>query len=254
MHFEYGQGYELKSQILNETRPYYVHLPAKYDTSQSYDVMYVLDAECFFPLMATLPSFAFGDNGWGGCIVVGIPNVNRMMDLTPTPFESERGHTTLDNTGGAQAFLDFIEKELKPALNARFSISKRSLLMTHSLGALFGAFALITSPNSFSNYIILEPSWWWDEFNLLSSAADVLASAKLTKGMRVFFGYAGKASIVEKEIYLQFQKALKSKGALIGEMSYPKESHNTMVVAAVYDGLRFIGNSKEAMRFMKVLK
>ncbi|WP_423748908.1 alpha/beta hydrolase [Caldibacillus debilis] len=66
--------------------------------------------------------------------------------------------------GGAEAFLAFIEEELKPEIESELPIdSGRRTLFGHSLGGLFALHVLFTRPAAFRTYIAGSPSIHWNE-------------------------------------------------------------------------------------------
>src|SRR5690606_13897695 len=66
--------------------------------------------------------------------------------------------------GRADAFLAFIDEELKPFLAARYPAADLAdtTVVGHSLGGLFAMHVLLTSPDSFDRYVALDPSPWGD--------------------------------------------------------------------------------------------
>jgi hypothetical protein len=66
--------------------------------------------------------------------------------------------------GGADAFLAFINEELKPFIAARYPNADpdNATIMGHSFGGLFALHALFTAPDSFDRYIAGSPSPAWD--------------------------------------------------------------------------------------------
>jgi hypothetical protein len=75
-------------------------------------------------------------------IVVGIPNTNRLRDLTP-PGLSVSGSSKSE---GGNRFLDFLEKELMPALETQFRASGPVVLVGHSSGGIIATYAAATRP------------------------------------------------------------------------------------------------------------
>jgi len=66
--------------------------------------------------------------------------------------------------GGARNFLDFISAELVPFLVDHYPIDAGNVTLTgHSLGGLFGAWVLLTAPESFQNYVLGSPALVWDD-------------------------------------------------------------------------------------------
>lgn len=88
----------------------------------------------------------------------------RTRDLTPT---RDSGFARLfphqDAMGGAENLLQFIERELKPWVRARYDADHNDAsYFGHSMGGLFGIYVLFTARAAFRRYIIGSPSLWWD--------------------------------------------------------------------------------------------
>lgn len=67
-------------------------------------------------------------------------------------------------SGGADAFLSFIEGQIKLAVAAKVAVDAgRQLLWGHSYGGLFALHVLATRPAAFSDYAAVDPSLWWGE-------------------------------------------------------------------------------------------
>lgn len=66
--------------------------------------------------------------------------------------------------GGAFAFLDTIERRIKPEVARRANIDpQRQALWGHSLGGLFVLSSLYTRPAAFQQYVAASPSLWWSQ-------------------------------------------------------------------------------------------
>lgn len=135
-------------------------------------VLYVTDANGFFgtavdtvrslQLMAMLPPMLVVGIGYpvGGLIdTVAI----RVRDLTPSIDEAFTGEFMGGTpSGGGPAFVRFVERELKPWVEARFAADPNdATFFGHSFGGLFGAHVLLTRPALFQRYILGSPSVWW---------------------------------------------------------------------------------------------
>lgn len=133
-------------------------------------VLYVLDGNAAFPVAAFLSRAAarYSEvSGQRAPLVVGIGYpVNSDFD-----FDARRRDYTVGATqpefaaseGGADRFLDFIEKDLKPLIAAKQPVdAKRQALFGHSFGGLFVLRALFTRPEAFSTYLASSPSIWWN--------------------------------------------------------------------------------------------
>jgi uncharacterized protein len=94
--------------------------------------------------------------------------VARNRDLTPTPWPEwdkpygEILQMSCPPSGGADAFLDFVTKELMPAVEADAQVDPRQwTLIGHSLGGLFATHALLCQPTRFRRYLACGSSFWW---------------------------------------------------------------------------------------------
>ena len=138
---------EFVSKALGQTRPILLGLPRSFaKTTRSYPVLIVLDGESQFPIAVTVASQLAALGHMPETIVVGIPNLDsydgRVHDMTP-PGLSVSGSSK--NEGG-EKFLDFIEKELMPALQKQYRASGMIVLEGHSSGGIIASYAAATRP------------------------------------------------------------------------------------------------------------
>jgi predicted alpha/beta superfamily hydrolase len=107
---------------------------------------------------------------------------NRARDLTP-------GHDPrFPASGGADAFTDFLVRELRPLLRDRFGgCADDVTYFGHSFGGLLGAQLLVTSPGAFSRYFLSSPSLWWDD-RLVLRLEHAWAEAHDDLGASVYLG------------------------------------------------------------------
>jgi hypothetical protein len=144
---ERAATYNIESRALKETRPVFVGLPRSFaKTQRTYPVLVVLDGEAQFPVAVTVASQLAALGHMPEAIVVGIPNIDqfegRVHDMTPAGM-SVSGSSK--NEGGEQ-FLDFIEKELMPALARQFRANGMLILEGHSSGGVIATYAAATRP------------------------------------------------------------------------------------------------------------
>ncbi len=159
-------------------------------------VVYVTDGNTMFKLVTyTTRTLQLGRE-LPPMIVVGIGYVVtptagvlalRTRDLTPTldaTFEESLRETPVPElmammalpegmeTGGAAAFLDFIETDVKPFIAANYPAMKDdSTLVGDSLGGLFTLYALFNRTGDYQRYIAGSPSLFWDEKTLFNDEA-----------------------------------------------------------------------------------
>jgi predicted alpha/beta superfamily hydrolase len=100
-----------------------------------------------------------------------IDQASRTRDYTPAVAEAPPG------SGGAEAFLDFIEADLLPALEKRFPVDRSRLgLFGHSFGGLLAVHALLTRPALFRRVVAASPSLWWGQGAVLQAARHFAAA------------------------------------------------------------------------------
>ncbi|MFT4053018.1 MAG: alpha/beta hydrolase-fold protein [Novosphingobium sp.] len=147
--------------------------------ASGFPVVYVLDANALFPTVrdsARMQSFRPSWTGIEPAVVVGIGYPTealfdvpaRTFDLTtPLPDTGKPG----PRTGGANAFLAFIEQQVKPLVAGKAPLDKgKQTLLGHSLGGLFVLHTLFSHPQDFTNYVAISPSVWWNEGSLFTEA------------------------------------------------------------------------------------
>ncbi len=117
--------------------------------------------------------------------VTSLKKAPRMRDMTPTEkadnaqfIALSSGHPALRlESGGANAFLAFIQQELRPTLEAEYPLDPGDCVLTGaSLGGLFTLYAFLSNPEGFRRYLPISPSIWWDDRMLLKQAQALVAS------------------------------------------------------------------------------
>ena len=133
-----------------------------------YRVLYVLDANAqFFTAMDTVRSYLrrtdVGPEIPTLLVGIGYPpgkniQAERTLDLTPVTHEPR----AKAQTGGADAFLEFIERDLKPQIAREYKVDPdRQTLMGHSLAGMFTLRALTLKPEAFESFIGMSSSFWF---------------------------------------------------------------------------------------------
>lgn len=237
------------SNILKEERILLIALPDGYSsaTGPKTSVIYVTDGQWNAVGTANITNFLQSQQFIPPHIIVGIDDSPkgkgnmRYRDLTPTRNPSDKTPTADGGSGGAPAFLDFITKELMPYINQKYANNGKNTLFGHSLGGLFGMYALLQQPQAFDGYILADPSLWWNNYELQKMAREKLA--KLAGGPKCLFitgrsgapykgmGVTGIDSVLNEHApgNLQWKSA-----------AYDDEVHNSMAFRTMYDGLKFV--------------
>jgi len=160
---------DLTSPITGQTYRIFISIPSTPPPAAGYPVVYALDGNASFATLALMARTTVRSNAATGAsppVVVGIGYqgdrdyaMARGRDYTPPS-----GATGPANEGGADLFLDFIEKELKPLIAKLAPLDPaRQALYGHSYGGLCTLHALFTRPGMFQTYLAASPSIWYQE-------------------------------------------------------------------------------------------
>jgi len=247
------------SKILGEERPILVHIPKGSDSAKEYPVLYLLDGNAHFEGVKTLMDHLVRFDQIPEMIVVGIPNTNRTLDLTPSRMEVSRDGNAIPKgiNGGGEDFTSFLEKELIPYIEKTYPVTTHKTFVGHSLGGLLVINTLIHHPEIFNNYIAIDPSLWWNNQKLLKEAKTILEQEKLNN-KSLFVAIANTMrdgttiTNVEKDTsdatthirsILEFTKITtnNSQNKLRFDWKYyEKENHGSVPLIAEYDGLKSV--------------
>ena len=119
-----GERLTIASKVLGEDRPILVSTPPGYGRGQQrYPVLYLTDGDAHLTHTRGTVDFLARNGLMPQVIIVGIPNTDRNRDLTPSrvPVRTLGSRTfQLPTSGGADKFLNFIETELAPYVEASY--------------------------------------------------------------------------------------------------------------------------------------
>jgi uncharacterized protein len=178
------QEFTLQSTANGASYDIKVGLPDNYNPSvEKYATIYVLDGKEIFGFVANKCKEISENYAAKNVLVVSIGyGKDRSIDYTPTKIS--------DVTGGAPQFLDFIETQLIPKMEHDFNVDTTRtsrVILGHSYGGLFGGYAYSVNNKVFGNYLLLSPSFWFDNLVALQMEKDNQADSKNRKQL-VFMG------------------------------------------------------------------
>jgi predicted alpha/beta superfamily hydrolase len=260
--FVIGQLDSLHSEILDEMRYIWVHVPGEQGGAifapNKYPLLILLDASDHFHALTGMIKHMSENSLSPGMVVVGIPNTDRTRDMTPTHVDVAFGDSTFVRTsGGGGNFLAFIEKELIPHVEKHYPVTSYRTFVGHSLGGLTVIQALYTQPQVFSNYIAIDPSLWWDNGVMLRMSDSVLTDGDL-HGKTLFLGVANtmeEGMAIDEVItdtsettnhirsilkFVDKAETEKSSGLSFGWKYYHDDDHGSVPLITEYDALRFL--------------
>lgn len=157
-----GDYFPLASLADGRTHHVYVRLPDGYDASagRTYPVVYLLDGDSLFPLLAPTHLFLGYDEGLPEAIIVGLayggfdPAINRRnLDFTAA------GADSAPDQGGAEAHHRFLREQLLPEVERRYRADpERRVLVGQSRAGYFVLWSAIHDPDLFWGRIASNPS------------------------------------------------------------------------------------------------
>jgi predicted alpha/beta superfamily hydrolase len=149
-----GKYKVIHSQILDEDRLLFVHLPQEYeDTQLSYPVLYILyvDVYNYFADAARITERLGPTGEMPPLIIIGVANTNRYRDLLPIKTRDR------SEGGGSDNFLRFLEDELIPHVDKTYRTKNFRILAGPQAAAVFSLYALLTKPGLFQAVISENP-------------------------------------------------------------------------------------------------
>ncbi len=231
---ELGKIITINSEVLNENREIFVYLPIDYErTENKYPVIYILDGRGNFAFSATTSNFLSRIQRMPRSIVIGIPNTDRTRDFTPF---HDKGSPT---SGGADKFLEFMEKELIPYIDKNYRTHSYKTLFGHSLCGMFSIYTLFEKPDMFNSFIAVSPYLQFANQAVLNRVESILSERKeFNKHLYITLGnepaYTASINRMEKLLIEKIE-------GLTWEISKREsEDHASVPLKSLYDGLEFI--------------
>jgi len=183
--------FDVPSEAVGDTFRITVATPFLYDATQDkLPTLYLLDGLITLPMASgitrSLEVNAFGVMKSVICVGISYATENpldimslRTRDMTLTTAERPAPHAQMarHGTGGAPKFLDALTNEIVPAVEERWRADPAGrCLVGWSLGGLFGLYTLFNRPEAFARYLLVSPSIWSDDREILTDEEKYAAS------------------------------------------------------------------------------
>jgi predicted alpha/beta superfamily hydrolase len=254
-----GERLELKSEILNERRRYWVYLPASYHDKefapQRYPVLYLFDGDLHFQSASGVVQFMSENINANvqipELIIVAIPNTHRARDLTPT--NSGKGYDGKDTpifaqSGGGPLFLKFLREELIPHIERNYRTEPYRILVGHSLGGLLAAHDCLQSSPVFQAHLAIDPAAWWDDQFLLKSAKQIFQKGAVST-RSLYMALANEPPNKNFPDPLLWNRSSRALADFFGSNAhlpfrfrfqyFESETHSSVPLLSLYEGLLF---------------
>lgn len=264
-----SEQFELRSDEIGEDFLIQVGLPASYDSGdKQYPLVYMLDSNIFFgaasDILRLLPNDLINP-GLPEVILVGIGYVKaewmgglRTRDLTPKGSVPQSYHDMTDHlfpfeqtSGGAEAFLSFIENQLDPVIRERYRTDgAKAGILGDSFGGLFTYYAFLKQRPLFDKYWMGSPGLIDEDTRMLDDLGALLEKTDF-KGQRVYI------SLGERELTHSFYgtlgrnytklvgyfEAIPGKNLSVKSQVFPGTTHVTVVPPALTQALVYLYTS-----------
>ena len=246
-----GKKQSLYSTALQENRNYWIHLPESYgqDTTQTYPVIYLLDGDSFFHSLVGISKTFSTVRGkfLPQSIIIGVLNVDRTRDLTPTASAAGRDGKiapgAIPQGGGSETFSRFLTGELRAVIDSTYRTNGKNMLIGHSYAGLFTLNTFLRHTERFDTYLAVDPSLWWDQ-GKLAEEADALIEGKDFTGKSLYIGIASKKRTDRVDIHLNKVNHLltevlpQAENLRFFSKSFPEENHGTVAIPGIYNGIK----------------
>ncbi len=237
---------------------FYISVSMPDDKSKKYPVIYLLDANLNFDIMAATFKHYSEVNMLPEAVLVGIGYKNifeldslRNRDLT---FPPAMAKYEMPISGGAQKFQNFIQTDLFKYVETNYPVdNSQRVLMGHSLSGYFTLFAmhqnLLHKNNAFSAYIAASPSLHYNDYHLLKEL-DKFDMPKQT-APKVFVAYGGledeEEDLLKCETVLQqLNRSLAEKNKILYKSEvYSNLAHMSSSFSSFVKGLQWNFNMVE---------
>ncbi len=223
----------IHSKILDQEREILIFsTEGEPDRQNDFPTLYLLDGKENFLLVSGLISNLVRAELLPNLNLVGINNYDydREYDLS-TPANSEDIYF---ETGGASDFQRFMIEELFPYISASKTSSDYKVLIGHSFGGSFGLNMINEHPKSFSSAILVDPSIWWNDAELIETLK------KDQTGFSEMNIYLSRSGNEQENIDL-FDKlcALIESDQTMFE-KFPEENHISTLAPSIFHGAKYV--------------
>jgi predicted alpha/beta superfamily hydrolase len=219
------------STHIKDYRTVKVFLPEDYSENEKYPIIYTLDGEWMFEPTVFQSKILMDFEVIPECIIVGIFHKNRNEDLGIDWKTGEFERSSLK-------FYDFLNKELIPKINAKYSTSGFNALVGHSNSATFCAKVLTQKEQQFKGFIAFSQNLFGKQFQ---------EYAELTKQkfnhLMFYFVASGKRDAtprLESGIKLDSLFKLKQNPNIINKHILYDADHNGIVGKGLNSGISHI--------------
>lgn len=240
----------------------YLSIPKEEPPPGGFPVLYLLDANGYFPLLATAARLQSRRPDVTGVVPMVVAGIDHDAAEAFDVDRRYRDYTPPTRDGGppkliekfklqppcceADRFLDFLEHEVKPLVERLAPVDRgKQSLFGHSLGGLLALHALAARPTAFQHVVAVSPSAWWDDSRVLDGLK-ALARQQKPGAARALVMVGEREHLDMRQGAAAAADALKSAPATltIRFEETPYADHGTVVPVAINRALRFASGAE----------
>ncbi len=224
-----------------------------FDNSDTINVLLLLDGDEYFGFAHDILSLYIGDEKIKPTILIGLPSTvqSRWKYYTPTnaaPYDnsSEEELKLFKESGKLNNYQKFIEEELLPSIEQAVNpkVIQRTLF-GHSMGGLGAVSMFVRQTSIFENWIIASPSLLWDNHYLLEVLDKAQNENKTKYTFKSMYITTAENDIEyyqdNVDYFIEYMSQLtQSESTLISRKIYENESHYTVGLKSLFDGIYLI--------------
>ena len=240
----------MKSQFNDYDYQLDIFVPNEDAPKEGYPVIIVLDGTRYARMMHDTLANQLRNRAKTGvepAIIVGIghdeqdiPN-QRFYDFT-APADSYKFPLRFGKemqplpAGGAEKLMQYITEQVLPHLAKDYEVNPENVsIYGHSLGGLFVLWSYLQHPHTFTKYVALSPSVWWNEHELLR----ILEEVTIVNPSPLFISVGGKEGDMVDDAQ-KFQDIAETKEIHSEFFVAEHENHASIIPTTMSRVLRFL--------------
>jgi uncharacterized protein len=174
--------------------------PAGYSSQKKYHFVYMTDGSIGMGDYVLGKSESWKATVPGNCVIIAISHIGNWHDKRPRDLiPSDISKNSETSFGKADKFYLFLQKELIPTVEKKYTNKKDRVFIGHSFGGLFCLYTLFKDDKLFDRHFAISPSIWANYYELDKIEA---AFAKTNKQLKANVTiYVGTLEFLNKVLY-----------------------------------------------------
>lgn len=138
--------------------------------------------------------------------------------------------------GGAEKLMQYLTEQVLPHVAKQYEVNPEIVsIYGHSLGGLFVLWSYLQHPHTFTKYIALSPSIWWNEHELVGH----LEKAVIKNPSPLYISVGGKEGGMVEDA-MRFRDKAEEKGIRNEFFIAQDENHASIIPTTMSQVLRFL--------------